>query len=241
MRDPGEENIFVATGIVPFEAPIEQIYEYVAAVGQRVGQEIRRNRGLPPGAKQCNMLSTEEKALVILGRAIGVSFPDIADELSRRRVDAGEEPPDRARHSYQAKVIVPHRKIVEAIHADILDAVEVYSPLVSGSARLIYRARMLEFYRQQIHKVYGLKRVKMRERETRISALDKSIDRHMKYFDQLMSSEDVSRLLGTPSDQVRSQSRTKAEEAVEDRYEAGEITDGERIDILRKMRHGELK
>jgi hypothetical protein len=240
--DPtGEKDIFLATGVMPFEASLPEIYGYVEGRAQQIGMHVKRNRGKPPNAKEENLLSVEEKALVILGRAIGVTWRQIKGRIIHERVQAGLVPPDRQSGSYHTSVIEPHRRIVTAIHADMLDALEVFSPLVGGSQRIIFRAKMIEYYRQRIFGVARLTRITLKERERRIVALDKAMDKHLRYFDALTSEEDIAALLSSPSEQIHSQSQTKAEDAIEAMHKRGEITDEERIDELRKLRHGELK
>jgi len=240
--DPtGEKDIFLATGVMPFEASTAEIYEYVENRAQMVGLHVSRSRGKPPNAKEENMLTVEEKALVILGRAIGVTWRHIKARIIEERIAAGLVPPDRESGSYHTKVIEPHRKVVTAIHADMLDALEVFSPLVSGSQRIIWRAKLIEWYRQRIFSVARNQRLAMKERERRVIALDKAMDKHLRYFDGLMGEEDIAKLLGSPSEQVHSQSQAKAEAMIEGSFSRGEITDEERIDELRMLRHGELK
>jgi len=239
--DPtGEDDIFLATGVMPFESPLEDIYNYVESRAMQMGSHIRRSRGLPPGAKEENMLSVEEKALVILGRAIGVTWRGIKARIIEERIKRDEVPPDRESGSYHASVIVPHRPIVDAIHADMLDALEVFSPLVGGSQRIIWRAKMIEFYRQRIFTV-ARSRLKAKEKEARIIAMDKAMERHIRFFDGLMKEEDIASLLASPSERVASQSKTKAEQEIQKLFDEGEITDQERIDQLRELRHGDLR
>lgn len=238
--DPtGESDIFLATGVMPFDATPGQIHEYVAVVAYNIGEVIRRNRGNPRNAHPRNMLSVEEKAVVILGRAIGVTWREIKKKINNARIGQGLEPPDRETGSYYQSVIEPHKKIVAAIHTDILDALEVFSPLVSGTSRIIWRARIMEFYRQRIHAISRQSRLKVKEREQRIIALDKAMSAHVRYFDSLQNNDDIERALGSPADQVQIQVRSKAEREIEDKFDKGEITDAERIDLLREARHGD--
>jgi len=137
-------------------------------------------------------------------------------------------------------VVEPHRKVIAAIHADMLDALETFSPLVGGSSRIIWRAKLIEFYRQRIFSLGRSHRLPLKERERRIIALDKAMEKHVRFFDSLQKEEDIERLLGSPSEQVQSQSQAKAEKAIQKRCDDGEITDEERIDELRELRHGDI-
>jgi len=44
--DPtGDRDVFAATGVMPFEAPFADIYNYVSIRAEMVGVHIKRNRG----------------------------------------------------------------------------------------------------------------------------------------------------------------------------------------------------
>jgi hypothetical protein len=136
-------------------------------------------------------------------------------------------------------VIVPHKKVIDAIHADILHAIETFSPLVSGSARAVWRAKMIEYYRQRIMVVARHQRLRVIDRERRIIALDRAMSTHMRYFDQMMEPRNIGHLLSSPSSLVHASALSDAEQAIAEQFEEGKITDEERIDALRKLRHGD--
>ena len=240
--DPtGENDIFIATGIIPFDAPLKDIFTYVENRAQLIGSHVKANRGNPSTAKPENMLSKEEKALVILGRAIGVTWREILSRLCNHRIENGLVPPDRRGGTYHTSVIMRHREIVTAIHTDMLDSIEVFSPLIGGSQRIIWRAKLIEFYRQRIFALGRSHRLKLKEKESRIMALDKAMEKHIRFFDSLQREEDIERLMGSPADQVHSQSKARAEKSIQNLFDDGEITDQERIDQLRKLRHGDVE
>ena len=237
--DPsGEHDIFLASGVMPFEADSTSIYWYVETKAREIGTKIKRNRGKPGNAREENMLSLEEKAIVILGRAIGVTWKEIKRRITAERVLKGEIPFDRDNGSLHNGVVTPHKDVVSAIQADMLDAIEVFSPLVGGSSRIIWRAKMVEFYRQRILTVARKSRIKAKEKEFRIIALDKAMASHLRFFDSMMRDEDISRILGSPSELVHAKSLEAAESAIHRRFAEGEITDEERIELLRELRHG---
>lgn len=240
VPDPtGEKDIFLATGVMPFEATTEDIFDYVESKAISRGTHVKRNRGTPPGAREENMLSVQEKAIIILGRAIGVTWGEIKKRIIDERLSRGEVPPDRHSGSYHGAVIAPHMDIVRAIHADMLDALEVFSPLVGGSSRIIWRAKMIEYYRQNILRLARSREGATKDREARIAQMDRAMIRHFAFFDSVMREEDISKVLGTPADRSKEQELDRAEAEVEEMYNRGEISDIERVHAIRRIRHGE--
>jgi len=234
-------DVFSAAGAIPFEAPADEIFRYVEERARDVGTRIKRNRGKPNSAKIENMLSVEEKAVVILGRAIRIPWREIIKRISDDRVARGETPPSRLPSDFHKLVMSHHKKIVAAIHSDMLEGVEAYSPLVGSPGRIIWRAKLLEFYRQRIFALGRNTNMKLERKERRIASLDKAMEKHMRYFEGLQKEGDVELLMGSLSEKVQARAREGAEEAIAKKFANGEITDEERIDELRKLRHGELE
>lgn len=242
LKDPsGGGSIFAVAGSIPFEAPADEIFMYVEEKAQAIGLKVKRNRGLPPFGKPENMLSPEEKSVVILGRSVGVSWPEISKRLHDDRVNRGEIPPSCKVSNHYQGIVQGHERIVVAIHADMLEGIEAYSPLVGGSGRIIWRAKLLEFYRQRIFALARNPRIKLEKKERRIASLDKAMEKHIRFFDGFQKEEDMERLLGSPAERMKTQFREKAEDEIAKRFANDEITDEERIDELRKLRHGELE
>jgi hypothetical protein len=62
---------------------------------------------------------------------------------------------------------------------------------------------------------------------------------HLKWFDSLNVSKDMMGKLANPSQRAAEQSQRKAEADIQAQFEAGTITDSERISRLRKLKHGD--
>lgn len=253
--DPlGQVSIFEETGggIPTFDsASARRVFEYVDRKARSVGAYIPKNRGVPATVKDTsNMLSQEEKAVVILGRAIGVPYRAVVERLNQLRTEAGAPPITSDPGDVCSVVASRHKEIVTAIQADMLAAVEGWSPLVGGQQRFVWHARMIELYRATIQKlakepVDSIRRIDDRGRVfwldkiDEIRRLDKAMASHMKFFEDVGVSGDLSALLSRPSDRIREQQVRKAEEDIEVLHAEGHIDDVERLKRLRALRHGE--
>jgi hypothetical protein len=252
--DPmGEVSLFGAHGAPSLSESAEAVFNYVDRKAREAGTHVKLNRGVPPGADPANMLTVEEKAIVILGRALGLVWEEISGRINELRMAEGRDLMTRPPHALANRIFKGHTAIVEAIQADILESTEAFSPLVSGQQRFVWRARMVQLYREQIERVFmmsedtirGYRRVKGGEEEAiyidkvdEIRKLDRAMQPHMNFFDRVGVSGDISALLSNPSDRIREQAATKREVEIELAFERNEITDEERIDQLRDLRHG---
>lgn len=237
--DPvGELDLFRESGVPHLESDVQKVFDYVESKGRSVGTRVRRNRGLPPGATPENMLSVEEKAIIILGRAIGVTWPEIFDRIVALRETRGEPAPTREPWELGVRVIRAHSEIIKAIQADLVSSLEAFSPLVGGSQRLVWRARILEYYRRATLAILQDDTLSRTERMERIQALDRSMAPHMKYFDKVGKSGDLSSLFVSPGDAAREKQLNEQEEHIEEAFGKGEIDDVERFRRLRDLHHG---
>lgn len=237
--DPmGEVDPFRESGVPHLETDVAKVYEYVERKAGSVGEKIRRNRGLPSKASPENMLSLDEKAIIILGRAIGVTWPEIYDRIVALRFTNGEAPPTREPWELGIKVILHHTNVIKAIQADLVSSVEAFSPLVGGSQRLVWRARIMELYRRSILAIVRDHDLPQGEKIEQIRTIDRAMRPHMKFFDAVGKSKDLSSLLASPGDAARERQMSESEEKIEQALEDGEIDQVERLARLRELHHG---
>lgn len=240
--DPtGRLALYDSAAVPSIEDAIAQIYEYVEFRAQELGLHVKKNRGAPRTVKNAaNMLTVEEKALYILGRATGVTYAEIRARIQRYREAEGREMGD-SRSFFKAgeRVVSRHKPIMSAIQTDLLAATEAFSPLVGGAQRFTWRARLLEFYRTRIIETQADRSMDQYERDDAIRALDTAMRPHLHWFDKLAGSKNVLGALANVSERAAEQTLLEAEAAVAKSFDSGDITDSERIDQLRKLRHGE--
>lgn len=238
--DPtGRLSLFDSSGVPSINSAAEKIFDYVQEKANSVGMEIKRNRGVPPRAAPENMLTMEEKAVVLLGRACGVVWSEIEDRIFLMRDERGHTRPNKPFYQLSQHFIRKNSKIIGAIQADLLEAVEAFSPLVGGSQRFLWRARLVEFYRRRIMEIHADASMDSEERDKQIRWFDASMRPHLKFFDKIGRDSDIATMLQSPSERAREQAHTQAEAEIERSFNEGEITDTERIEALRKLRHGE--
>lgn len=238
------------SGIPSFVGPVLDIYEYVEKKAREVGENIKHNRGVPPGASRENMLTPEEKALGILGYALGIPAKEIVLRINHLRVTRNEDPVT----SLNDKIFHDrHRSVVAAIQQDAFESMEVASPLVIPRQRIAWRANMLEYYRTKIMEIVMNPDREVTEGDTdsegqyitikehrAIAKLDAAMQPHLKFFDRLAVDPDFAGKLAPPSEQVRKahEAEKAAEKRIQDQFDKGEITDERRIELLRELRHG---
>jgi len=232
-------GLFDAGAIPSITDAAELIHGYVEGKAQELGKTIPRNRGLPHSADPKNMLSLEEKAIVILGRSVGVVWTEIRDRICALRVARGEEPPDRDFYSFTVKFVKNNKEIVSAIQADLLEATEAFSPLVGGTQRFLWRARVLEWYRQRFISVSLDEDLAPKDRDAQLRLIDSSMRPHMDFLDKVGGMGDMSKMLASPSERVREQAQSAAEAQLAAQRESGEVTEEEYIDRLRLLRFGQ--
>lgn len=185
--DPtGRVSVFKESSTPTIHEDVEKVYDYVDKKARSIGEKIRKNRGVPPQADPKNMMSVEEKALVILGRAIGVTWQEIMDRIVKYRQSRGKEPPDRDPYSLSRNIFRSHRPIISAIQADMVASLEAFSPLVNGAQRMVWRARIMEFCRREIERLAATPHVDD-EQLDRIKKLDTMMRQHMSWFEDIGS------------------------------------------------------
>lgn len=239
--DPRNELSLYDSAAVPSVADaVELVYAYVEERAQALGLHIKKNRGLPPQARAANMLTVEEKALYILGRATGVTYKEILRRIEALRAQEGRPMGDTSSFFKAGeRVAAAHKPIIQAIQTDMLSAAEAFSPLVGGPQRFAWRARLLEWYRQKMLEAETDTFLEDSERIERVQSLDRSMQTHLSWFDRLAGSRNVLGALSNISDRAAAQTLKEAEAAVESSFRDGDITDSERISRLRKLRHGD--
>ena len=247
-------RLFSEDGLPSLQHSIDKMFDYVSEKAAQVGCPIKRNRGKPggPGTADVNMLSVEEKAIIILSMAIGVPLSDAKKRINTLREERTIDPITRPPNSLY-NCGLRHREIISAIQRDVLRGLESFSPLVSGHERLVWRARLLQFYRGQLFRVSSLPEdhvmgyakdgveihITEEWRAAEIARLDRSMRPHMDYFDKIGVSPDLSSLMGTPADRLEEMVIEDQRRAIQVLFEAGEITDIERIDRLRALKSTE--
>lgn len=252
--DPtGEVALFDEFGAPPISSEVSAIYDYVENKARSIGEHVRKNRGVPPGASPENMLSVEEKAIIILGRAVGIVWSEIKSRINQYRDEKGEPRITRPKYELGTNVITSHSDVVAAIQADVLGAVEAFSPLVSGQQRFIWRARIVELYRQEILRIWHMDPDHVVGRTAKgqpiyatnewkdkmVAKLDRAMQPHFSYFDQIGESEDISALMVSPGDMMKQQGMVQKVQELEEMFEKGDISDEERINRLRELKHGD--
>lgn len=239
--DPtGRLNLYDSSAVPSIEEAVDQVYAYVQFRASELGLSIKKNRGVPKKANPANMLTDQEKALYILGRATGVAYKEILARVQALRESEGRSLGDsRSFFTAGERVLARHRPIVQAIQADMIAAAEAFSPLVGGAQRFSWRAQMLEHYRQRMIAISQDKSLEDRERDDAIRLIDIAMRPHLKWFDSLNVSKDMMGKLANPSQRAAEQSQRKAEADIQAQFEAGTITDSERISRLRKLKHGD--
>lgn len=239
--DPtGRLNLYDSAAVPSIEEAVDQVYEYVQFRANELGLSIKKNRGTPKNAAPENMLTDHEKALYILGRATGVAYKEILARVQALRESEGRALGDsRSFFTAGERVLARHKPIVQAIQTDMLAAAEAFSPLVGGAQRFSWRAQMLEHYRRRMIELKNDGSLDQRERDDAMRMIDIAMRPHLKWFDSLNVSRDVLGKLANPSARAAEQSKREAEVQIQRDFEAGEITDSERISRLRKLRHGE--
>lgn len=230
------------SGAVPaLSDAAEAIYEYVESKANEVGTSIPKNRGLPPAASPENMLSVEEKAIIILGRSLGVVWDEIKDRIAMLRLERGEDPPSRSKfYTLTKRLVKANKEVVAAIQADLLEATEAFSPLVNGTQRFLWRAKLVEMYRQKFIEVsLGDYNPADGPQLTQLRLIDAAMRQHLAFFDSVGALSDVSKMLASPADRVREHSQVAAEAQLRERKEKGEITEEEYVNQLRLLRFGQ--
>jgi len=238
--DPtGRLALYDSAAVPSIEDGIAGIYEYVEFRANELGLHIKKNRGVPKKARSENMLTVEEKALYILGRATGVTYKEIRARIEEYRNSEGR-PLGDSRSFFKAgeRVIARHKPIMNAIQTDLLAATEAFSPLVGGAQRFTWRARLLEFYRVRIMETQADLSLTEYERDDAIRALDTAMRPHLHWFDKLAGSKNVLGALANVSERAAEQTLLEAEAALQKSFADGEISDTERISRLRQLRHG---
>lgn len=228
-------DLWVSNPTVPITAPVDKIYEYVQSHAVRVGKKIQRNRGLPPNAAPENMLTPQEKAVLFLGRAIGLTYREIHNRLVEHRVAEGKKPPDS--HLYERKwteMVKRHQAVVNAIRADMVESMELSSPLVNGTLRLLFRSKLLEYFREEFMDAATVSDAD--ERWKRLRLVYPKLRDQMEYFDKLQGSKNIAKHLGSPAEKMREQEDTRAVDEIEQAFRSGEIDDVERIARLRALK-----
>ena len=250
IEDPtGATDVFRASGVPNIEGAVEGVYEYVQEKAKEVNLEIKRNRGIPPNAETGSMLTVEEKALVILGKACGVIWQEVRATINRHRAGSGRDllPPGK-KHFFQ-RVVKDYGPVVESVQADLLDSMEAWSPLSSGQNRIVWRAKSMEFYRQEILWAYDQDEMYFATETTpgrvgkqnAIKRLDAGMRSHLEFFDKLIV-EDLGRFLKGPGGQLREQAAVRQQEAITKVYkdfEEGKIDEVEKVMRLRDLIHRE--
>jgi hypothetical protein len=222
-------------------APFLDIYNFVEKRANRVGKSIPKNRGKPGTAHPAAMLSQPEKAVLLLGRALGIPWREVRARINEEREANGQQPYPNEAYDYALRLTSRNYNIVRAIQEEVLKALETVSPLVSGTQRIVFRAKLMEFYRREIIRVmHDCDGEPDRKATNRIMALDKAMDRHMKTMDKLVGQRNIAESLDSLGDRMAEQESAKAEKEaeIEAKHEAGEISDIERVKMLRKLRNG---
>ncbi len=231
--DPmGLSSVFMASGIPAMEDAPSAVYEYVQKKAESVNDSIKKNRGLPPLASPSSMLSQEEKAIVILGYAVGAGWAYTVSVINAHRAARGQELyaiADRSRD--MNRLSKRHGNIVDAIREDILGGMEAFSPLTHGTSRMIWRARLLEEYRKH------LIRFAIKGDVEGIRDIDRSMKPHMSFFDKLSQGSNIANMLHGASENLRKQNEKRASRvrSIQEMFDKGEITDVQRIDMLREL------
>lgn len=236
-------------GVPPFTAAAESIYLYVDSKAREIGVEIPRNRGVPATAVNSseNMLSVQEKAILIHGRAIGIPYRIVVERLNQIRAEQGIVPLTRDPDSLFQSV-AKYKDLITAIQKDLLAAVEEWSPLVIGQHRFVWHARLVQFYAEVIRRLSeepydAIRRIDNHgdvvwlNKVDEIRRLDKAMHAHMAYFDKL-GMGDMKKFLQSPSQAFEEQEKLKGELEIEEAYEKGEISEVERLKRLRELKHG---
>lgn len=252
--DPiGKVSIFEESGrgIPAFsDASPSRIFEYVDSKAKAIGAHIPKNRGVPASVEDtANMLSQEEKAIVIHGRAIGIPYRLVFERLNQLRAEANLPLITSDPIKVCNVAVSRHRDIVAAIQSDMLAAVEEWSPLVSGQQRFIWRARLIQMYADVIKRLslepYDAIRsidshgnVEWLNKVDEIRRLDKAMAPHMTYFDKL-GVRDMNSIFTNPSEKIQEAQARKAEETIEQDFADGTISEVERLKRIRALRHGD--
>ncbi len=239
--DPtGRLDLYDSAAVPSIEEAVSEVYDYVQFRATELGLSIKKNRGTPKNAKPANMLTHEEKALYILGRATGVAYKEILARVQSLRAEQGR-PLGDSRSFFKAgeRVLARHKPIVQAIQTDMIAAAEAFSPLVGGAQRFSWRAQLLEHYRQRMVSIKTDLSLDDKERDEQMRLIDVAMRPHLRWFDQLNVSQNVLARLANPSDRAAEQSAREAEAEIKRAFDSGEITDSERISRLRKLRHGD--
>lgn len=246
--DPtGERDVFRSAGVPNIEGSMGDVYDYVQSKAEEVGREIRKNRGIPPKAIEGSMLTVEEKAVVILARACGVVWSEASAIINGQREVQGRALLPKSKPGFASRVLNDYGDVVEAIQADLLDSMEAWCPLASVQQRIVWRAKMIEYYHQEaIHthqredEYFESPQVPGRIGKQRaMKSLDNAMKPHLDFFDKLIV-EDLSRYLKGPGGNLREQvAERKAErlQAVYEAFEAGEIDEVEKVTKLRELLH----
>jgi len=231
------DSVFLESGVPSLNDDFTKIYQYVSEKGEVVGAVIAKNRGVPPKAVPENMLSIEEKAVVILGRACGVPGTEVRDRINERRAANGIPPVTQNPGRLVSQTGHRYRALVEAIQADLLSAIEAYSPLVTGPQRIVWRARILEFYREEILTTNANPELDNDEKIKRIRKLDSSMLPHLNYFEKVNGTPNLPDLLKGRSDRHQEFAVSRREQEIEEAFNKGKIDDVERIQRIRELRH----
>lgn len=237
------------SGIPSFLGPISDIYNYVERKGREVGEDIKNNRGVPPGASRENMLTREEKAIGILGHAIGMPVQEIILRVNHLRVTQGIDPVE----SVNPRIFYErHRGIVAAIQEDMFASLEAVSPLVNPKQRFAMHATLMEYYRRCLMRVIFSNdevtegdtdkngNLITIEKHRAVMKLDAAMQPHMKWFDRIAADPKFAEKMAPPSEQIRKahDAERMAETMIQEKFDRGEITDNERIDLMRELKHG---
>lgn len=246
--------VFRAAGVPDINGPISAVFEYVEGKASAAGMEIKRNRGVPSGASAASMLSVEEKAVAILGTACGLTTGEIKERIDRHRDESGFDPIPSKNSNIVSKVLATYASIIEAIQADYLEEIGEWSPLTSGQNRIVWRAKMIEFYRREIVRVGGMGEDEfddgdengssaspMVSKQKVVATLDKAMRPHLEFFDKLVR-DDLSKYLKNPGQQLKAQAEGKRAEKIAEVYRLhkdGAIDDVEKVTRLRDLIHRE--
>ena len=251
--DPlGQVTLFQENGggIPSLDSSVIAIYKYVDHKARSIGAHIPKNHGHPSFVPDHQMLSSEEKAIVLLGRAIGIPYRGSVDRINELRAAAGLDLYVLEASQALTPMVARHRDIVNAIQVDMLAAVEEWSPLVAGSQRFVWHARMIEIYRALIvalaeEPLDSIRRIDHKgktfylDKVNEIRRLDKAMSSHLTYMDKLVGSADLAKLLSNPSGALAEQRRSNVEDEIEAEFEEDKITEVERLQRLRQLRHGD--
>ena len=206
------DSVFLESGVPALNDDFTKIYDYVSEKGEAVGAVIGRNRGVPPKAVPENMLSVEEKAVVILGRACGVPGTEVRDRINEHRAANGIPPVTQNPGRLVSQTGHRYRKLVKAIQADLLSAIEAYSPLLTGLQRIVWRARIVELYHEEILRTNANPELDNDEKIKRIMKLDSSMLPHLNYFDKVYGTPNLADLLKGRSERLQQLAMSRREQ-----------------------------